>query len=66
MYEGVELNKDKINFLELGPEFLVLEDINMDEVKAEFLTMVIKIRWERMGKEPEEIKRYPEVKEIEV
>ena len=54
----VYLDKDEASFLQLGPNFLVLEEINMDKVKAEFLTALNKIRWEILGKEPDEIKCY--------
>ena len=39
------LDSDEMNFLKLGPTFIVLEDIDTDKVKAEFLIGLTKIRW---------------------
>ena len=49
-YGNIELDKSEMNLLELGPYFAIYEDINLDKVKAEFLTMLTKIRWDCMGK----------------
>ena len=41
------------------------EDIDLDKVKAEFLTTLTRVRWDKMGKEPEDIQRWRETSEIE-
>ena len=39
--------------------------IYIDKIKAESLTALTKVRWDRMGKEPDQIKRQRDVEEIE-
>ena len=34
--------------MEYGPNFAIYDDINIEEVKAEFLIAMTKIRWDRM------------------
>ena len=54
---GVVLDKHEKMFLSLGPEFTILENLDMRTIKGEFQTALTKIRWSRMGKEPEEYPR---------
>ena len=63
-YGETQLDNNEKNFLELGPYFAMYDDIDEDEVKGDFLTSLTKIRWDRMGKEPEEILRWRNEEDI--
>ena len=65
VYGGVKLDKQEKMFLSLGPEFTVLDKLDYTKIKGEFQIALTKIRWARMGKEPEEVNREISDKEIE-
>ena len=44
VYGNVELDKGERAFLLLGPDFALLQDIDMKDVKVDFLTALMKIR----------------------
>ena len=61
----IQLDPDEANLLELEPDFAILEDIDRDLIKAEFLTALTKIRWANMDKDLEEIRKYREITNVE-
>ena len=63
VYGDVKLDKQEKMFLTLGPEFTVLERLDYAKIKTEFQIALTKVRWLRMGKEPEEIVREIDDKE---
>ena len=65
VYGKIELEEGEKKFLELGPEFALLEDINLEDVKKDILIALTKVRWGRLGKDTEEVKRYRDKEEVE-
>ena len=63
-YGNVKLDKQERMFLSLGPEFTVLDRIDQRKIKGEFQAALTKIRWSRLGKEPEEVLREVEDNEL--
>ena len=58
VYGGVQLrNKEKL-YLMLGPDFTVTEDLDMVRIRKDFQTTQTKVRWGRMGRDPEEVVRF--------
>ena len=53
------------SFLVLGPDFAVPEDLDLDRIKAKFLVSLTKIRWDKVRKDFDEVKRYRDKKDIE-
>ena len=49
VYGGVQLDRDEKDFLKLSPEFTLLEDINMRQMKTDIQICPTKVRWSRMG-----------------
>ena len=64
-YGNVKLEQEEKDFLQLGPDFALLGDIDMEQTQVDLLSAMTKVRWERMGKETEEVKLYREAEEIE-
>ena len=65
IYGEVELSKAERKFLNLGPQFPLMEELKEEIAAQDFLTGLTKVRWGRMGKEPNEIVRYKDVQELE-
>ena len=60
-YGNVTLDANEVKFLELGPNFAMMEDLNLDNIRTEFMIALTKIRWGRMGKEENEVVRFRDV-----
>ena len=58
VYGSVELDKDEMSFLSLGPDFLLVEDLCLEKAKLDFDIAVTKVKWQRMGLDPCEVVRY--------
>ena len=56
VYGGVELTKVERIFLSLQPLFPLMEDLKEETTAQDFVTGFTKVRWVRMGKEPEDCK----------
>ena len=55
---------DEKQFLALGPGFLLYDEIDREKAKLEIGIALTKIRWQRMGYDPTEIKRYHSTEEL--
>ena len=64
-YGNVKLDSMEEKFLQLGPNFAMMEDLDLDKIRTQFMIGLIKIRWGRMGKKEDEIVRYRDLEEIE-
>ena len=58
MIQTVSLDPCEEKFFELGPNFAMMEDLDIDRIKRYFLISLTKIRWGRMGKEESEVVRW--------
>ena len=65
VYGEVELSKNEKKFLSLGPLFPLMENLKEEIADHDFLTGLTKVRWGRMGMEPDEIVRYKEEETVE-
>ena len=65
IYGGLELDEDEVAFLLLGPDFLLLEEVDLEKAKIDFSIGVTKVRWQRMGKNRSEIVRFQETSKVE-
>ena len=63
-YGNVNLDLNEQMFLELRPNFTMMEDIDLDKIRTEFLMALTKIRWGRKGKEESEVTRYRDMEDI--
>ena len=64
-FGGVELDRDEEQFLALGPDFALYEDISVKKTDVDFMAAATKIRWSRMGKPTEEVTYQKTVEEVE-
>ena len=55
VYGGVQLDKDEKAFLSLGPDFSLLEELELESARLDFRIGVTKVRWQRMGLDPSEV-----------
>ena len=65
VYSKVELSRSERKFLSLGPTFPLVEDLEETQADQDFLTATMKIRWQRMGMETEEVQRWKTVSGME-
>ena len=65
VYGGVQLDKEERAFLSLGPDFSLLEELELESARLDFGIGVTKVRWQRMGLDPSEVKRFQTIKEVE-
>ena len=65
IFGEVELDPNEIKFLELDPNFAMMEDLDMDKTKTKFLIALTRITWGRMGKDLLEIERFRKIEYIE-
>jgi hypothetical protein len=54
-YGDVQLDADMMEYLMLGPDFAVVDKINRLDLEQEYLRGMTIIRWDRMGKDDEDI-----------
>ena len=64
MFGSVKLDPWEEIFLELGPNFAMMEDMNLDRINTDLLISLTKIRLGRRGKEESEVVRYREMEDI--
>ena len=53
VYGDIELSEQERKFLILGPRFPLMENLKEEIAAQDFLTGLTKVRWGRMGMEPE-------------
>ena len=58
------MDKDEKAFLSLGPDFSLLEELELESARLGFGIGVTKVRWQRMGLDPSEVKRFQTIKEV--
>ena len=58
VYGDLMLDKDEKEFLALGPDFALLDDLKSIKATKEFLIAMVKIRWGRMGKSEDGISKF--------